>query len=96
MSGAIFNPAVCFALWLTKKLSNRKFILYILVELLGSVFAMTVMYATFTSPTKELYAAIAVVPSSTADIYRVFATEFFATFILTYVAFNCAYEDAER
>jgi len=38
ISGAHFNPAVTFACWLTKKTSNRKFLLFVLSQLLGGIF----------------------------------------------------------
>jgi len=96
ISGAVFNPAISFALWLTGKLSNRKLVLFVIAQLFGSVFAMFLIWCTFTSPEENgLYHAIAVIVPPGADLARVFATEFWCTFLLTYVAFHNAYEDAE-
>jgi glycerol uptake facilitator-like aquaporin len=57
-----------------------------------------VIYLTFTDPgsDQELFKLLAVQPSSGAQLYKVFFTELFLTFILTYVAFTAAYEEAEE
>jgi aquaporin Z len=43
ISGAIFNPAISLALWLTGKLSNRKLILYVVFQLLGGFTALFII-----------------------------------------------------
>lgn len=96
VSGAHFNPAISFALWLTGKLSNRKVGGYIAVQLLGSVLAMCLVTSMFHGDMKAIHNAIAVVPGKDANLEKVFATEFFLTFILTYVAFTVVFEDAEQ
>lgn len=96
VSGAHFNSAISFALWLTGKLSNRKCILYIAVQLLASILAMAINSAIFYGDLRPGFDACAVVPSDDKELGRVFATEFFLTFFLTYVAFTVAFEDAER
>ena len=96
ISGAHFNPAISFALWLTGKLSNRKLLGYIAVQLVGSIVSMCIVAAMFESEDMTLiYSSVAVVPSSNAPMGKVFATEFFLTFILTFVAFTVVFEDAE-
>jgi glycerol uptake facilitator-like aquaporin len=97
VSGAHFNPAISFALWLTGKLSNRKLAGYIFVQLLASIMAMCIVAAMFYSKEmKEIYAAVVVQPPvKSVSLGKVFATEFFLTFILTYVAFTVVFEDAE-
>jgi glycerol uptake facilitator-like aquaporin len=48
MSGAQFNSAISFALWLTGKLSNRRCLLYICVQLLASIMGMVMVTFLFT------------------------------------------------
>lgn len=96
VSGAHFNPAISFALWLTGKLSNRKVGGYIAVQLLGSLLAMCLVAGMFQDEKETMYIAIAVLPAKNAKLEKVFATEFFLTFILTYVAFTVVFEDAEQ
>lgn len=95
ISGAILNPAVAFALWITGKLSNRRCVYYILVELLASIFSMIVVTFMFSGKMDNIYDFLAVVPAEGANLGKVFATEFFLTFFLTYTAFTVAFEDAE-
>lgn len=93
VSGAHFNPSVSFALWLTGKLSNRKCVCYIVVQMLASLIAGLITKGIFFDSD---ISACAVIPS-TGDKHldKVFATEFFLTFILVYVAFTIVFEDAE-
>lgn len=93
ISGAHFNPAVTWALWCTNKTSNRKLVLYIFAQLLASVCAMCIVSLIFPSP-KTLYDAIAVIPT-TGDDARIFWMEFVLTYILTFVAFVCVFEESE-
>lgn len=95
ISGAILNPAVSFALWLTGKLSNRRCVYYILVQLLASVVSMIIVSFMFSGHMGGAYDFLAVVPADGANLGKVFATEFFLTFFLTYTAFTVAFEDAE-
>lgn len=97
VSGAHFNPAISFALWLTGKLSNRKVGGYIAVQFLASTLSMCILDSMFhEEDMRTIYLAIAVIPGHDDSDGKVFATEFFLTFILTYVAFTVAFEDAEQ
>lgn len=96
MSGAQFNSAISFALWLTGKLSNRRCLLYVMVQLLASIFAMVIVTFLFSGDLQTFYNACVVQPVDKHTLGRVFATEFFFTFFLTYIAFTVAFEDAER
>lgn len=96
MSGAQCNCAISFSLWLTGKLSNRKTIFYIITQLVASLVSAGVIYCTFSNPTSEMFRSIAIFPTPGTDLSRVFATEYFCTFILAYTAFTVALEDAER
>ena len=96
MSGAQCNCAISFSLWLTGKLSNRKCVAYIITQLIASIVSALVVYCTFTNPSIELFTHLAIFPTPDKDIYRVFATEFFCTFVLAFTAFTIAFEDAEN
>lgn len=96
VSGAHFNPNISFALWLTGMLSNRKFVGYVFAQLLASVLAMAIIGSIFTGDTMNIYEACTVTPVDDNRLGKIFATEFFTTFILTYVAFTVAFEDAEH
>jgi glycerol uptake facilitator-like aquaporin len=96
ISGAQFNSAISFALWLTGKLSNRRAALYIFVQLFASIMAMVLVTCIFDGDMHNIYTAIAVIPPNTSNLGRIFATEFFTTFFLTYIAFTVAFEDAEN
>ena len=95
VSGAHFNPAISFALWVTGKLSNRKLCVYIAVQLLASICAMATVLAIFTNKNGEIYDYLVIKPPDHEHLEKVFATEFFLTYILTYMAFTIAFEDAE-
>lgn len=96
VSGAQFNSAISFALWLTGKLSNRRAVLYIFVQLFASIMSMVVVACIFHGNLSSVYDALAVTPLDNNQLGRVFATEFFLTFFLTYIAFTVAFEDAEN
>ncbi len=96
VSGAHFNPSISFALWLTGKLSNRKVVLYVAVQLLASVIAMAMVILIFNEDNNLIFDACVVEVPDKKYLGRVFATEFVLTFILTYVAFTVAFEDAEN
>jgi glycerol uptake facilitator-like aquaporin len=96
VSGAHFNSAISFALWLTGKLSNRKLVLYVCMQLSASMVAMCINAAIFHGDLRSAYDAVAVQPVDDQALGRVFSTEFFLTFFLTYIAFTVAFEDAEN
>jgi glycerol uptake facilitator-like aquaporin len=96
VSGAHFNPAISFALWLTRKLSNRKASLYIFVQFLASIVSMSVVAAIFPNKGDVVYRACTVLPPDEDRTGKIFATEFFLTFMFTYVAFTVVFEDAEQ
>lgn len=93
---AHFNPNASFALWLTGKLSNRKVIVYLVVQMLASVVGMLIVTAIFPDSHSEFFDAIAIEPINDTYLGKVFATEFFTTFFLIYTAFTVAFEDAEK
>jgi glycerol uptake facilitator-like aquaporin len=94
VSGAHFNPSISFALWLTNKLSNRKVAVYILVQLLAATLATAAVLLIFPEDNQIIFDAI-VIKVPDGHLGRVWATEFILTFVLTYLAFTIAFEDAE-
>jgi glycerol uptake facilitator-like aquaporin len=94
VSGAIFNPAISLAFWLTGKLSNRKCICYMTIQLIASMAAMSMVYVCFPSPDQALFDFISVTPQPGVSLWKIWMTEFLTTGILTYVAFTIVYEDA--
>lgn len=96
VSGAHFNSSISFALWLTGKLSNRKLLMYVTVQLLASIIGMAIVASMFHGDPSVIYNACAVYPTDVTELGKAFATEFWLTFILTYTAFTVAFEDAER
>lgn len=95
ISGAQFNSAVSFALWGTKKLSNRRFMTFVLVQCLASIMAMAIVSAIFHGNLESVYDAIAVVPADNNYPGKVFAEEFILTFMLVYVIFTVALQSAD-
>ncbi len=95
LSGAQFNPAITFALWLVGKVSNRKCSFFILIQLLASVLAMTCLYIMFPDVDRDMLKACAVIGPSNATAANIFFTEFILTFFLTFVCFALAFEEAE-
>lgn len=95
LSGAIFNPAITFSLWLVRKLSNRKCILFIIVQMMASIFCMFLIYASFPIADHNVWESCVMRPPPSASSWNVFFTEFICTFILTYAAFAMAFEEAE-
>lgn len=83
VSGAHFNPAVSFALWLTNKLSNRRLIMYVCLQFLASIVAMSIVASIFSGDFQSGIDACAVIPVVGASQARVFGTEYFLTLILT-------------
>lgn len=95
ISGAILNPAVCISLWSTGKLSNRRCLYFIVAEMLASVVAVALVTIMYSGDLGGAYKAIAIAPQEGANLGKVFATEFFLIFFLTYTAFTVAFENAE-
>jgi len=91
ISGAHFNPAVTFACWLTKKTSNRKFILFVFSQILGGIFSMLALMLCFDKSLDSL----AIEPPKNESLGRVFFMECVLTFILVFVIFTVAFENLE-
>lgn len=96
MSGANCNCAISFALWLSGGLSNRKLVTYSVVQILGSIVSTAVVVVMFEGPIDELTTPMTLTPTPGASLYKAFFTEFFCTFLLTYLAFTVVFEEASR
>lgn len=96
ISGAQFNPAISFGLWITGKLGHYRFLSYIIVQMLASIIATACIPCMFSGTLKSSYDALAVIPIDKNQIGRVFGTEFILTFLFVYVIFTVVYEDAEK
>jgi glycerol uptake facilitator-like aquaporin len=96
LSGAILNPAITTALWATGKISNRKCLAFFIAQLLASMAVVVVIYGAFPDVDHGLLRAISVVPPSNASLGNIFLSEFITTFLLTFVAFAMAFEEAEN
>jgi glycerol uptake facilitator-like aquaporin len=94
LSGAQLNPAITIALWMVSKVSNRKMICFILAQLCASVLAMACIYGSFPGVSKEILDAIAVQAPDNATLGNIFFTEFLVSFLLTFVCFAIAFEEA--
>ena len=57
---------------------------------------MLIVMAIFPDDHNEFFKVVAIVPSSSTYLGKIFATEFFTTFFLIYTAFTVAFEDAEK
>lgn len=95
LSGAQLNPAITFALWLVSKVSNRKLVCFILAQLLASILAMGCVYGSFPGVNKDTLDSIAVQPPSNATLGNIFFTEYLMSFLLTFVCFAIAFEEAQ-
>jgi glycerol uptake facilitator-like aquaporin len=95
LSGAQFNPAITFALWLVGKVSNRKCIFFILTQMLASVFAMILLYAMYPDIDYDILNATVSKGPGNASSANIFFSEFILTGFLTYTAFAMAFEEAQ-
>lgn len=95
VSGAQVNPAVSFALWITGKSSNRRFICYLVVQFAASLVAVGFVTLIFNGDYHNIYNALMVMPRNSHATGAYFSTEFVLTFALTFVAFTVALEDSD-
>ena len=95
LSGAQFNPAITFALWLTKKQSTRKFLAFTLVQFIAPFLSLLIVWSNFPNVDHNVWEAIALKPVHNANRFNVFFTEMTMTFILTFIAFAMAFEESE-
>ncbi|KAJ3299679.1 hypothetical protein HK104_007750 [Borealophlyctis nickersoniae] len=98
VSGAHFNPAVTFATIVTGKVSIRKGLAYIFIQLFASIFSTVALYIVFPGPHKgynTLAESVVVGIDSSAKIVNAFFMEIALTFILVYVIFATAFDTVD-
>ncbi|KAI9204424.1 aquaporin-like protein [Polychytrium aggregatum] len=99
VSGAHFNPAVTFATIVTGKVSVRKGLAYIGIQLLAGIIATAYLMAVFPKPYDSGYLstplAVVVDINSQAKIINAFLMETTLTFILVYVIFATAFDTVD-
>ncbi len=95
LSGSQFNPAITFSLWVTRKISNRKCFAFIIAQLLASILVMGCIAGSFPGVNEDTYKALAVRPPDNATLGNIFFTEFLVSFLLTFVCFAMAFEEAQ-
>ncbi|KAI8923705.1 aquaporin-like protein [Entophlyctis helioformis] len=99
VSGAHFNPAVTFATVITGKVSVRKGLAFIGIQLLASVFATLFLFAVFpgvgNSSANSIPAFLVVDIDSSAHMANAFFMELVLTFILVYVIFATAFDTVD-
>ncbi|KAI8823542.1 aquaporin-like protein [Fimicolochytrium jonesii] len=98
VSGAHFNPAVTFATMVTGKVSIRKGLAFIGIQLIASIFSVVALLIVFPGPHagySSIPASIVVDIDSTAHLGQAFAMELALTFILVYVIFATAFDTVD-
>ncbi|KAL2915093.1 hypothetical protein HK105_205417 [Polyrhizophydium stewartii] len=99
VSGAHFNPAVTFATVITGKVSVRKGLAFIGIQLLASVLATLFLFAVFpsvgSSSASTIPAFLVVDIDSSAHVAQAFFMELILTFILVYVIFATAFDTVD-
>lgn len=83
ISGANFNPAVSFGLWINGKLSTSELISYIVSQLVGWILWALVAYSLVAQATF-------IAPATSAAPRQVIISEFLFTFALVWVVCNTA------
>jgi glycerol uptake facilitator-like aquaporin len=84
VSGAHFNPAVTFALFLNKEISSKKAALYVLVQFIGGFIGLMIVHLMFWDYQPDIIHI-----SSNAKTMAYVFSEFICTFILVGVIFGC-------
>jgi glycerol uptake facilitator-like aquaporin len=84
ISGAHFNPAVTFALYLNKEIRPKKAAMYIAVQFLGAIVGMLITHLMFFDTNPDLI----VISTNNKTAFQWFA-EIIVTFLLIGVIFGC-------
>jgi glycerol uptake facilitator-like aquaporin len=93
LSGAQFNPAISFGLWVVGKISNRRFIAFSIAQLCGALMVLLFIKGAFYHANSSMFDAIAVTAPDRTTLGNIFFTEFLMSFVLTFVAFAMAFEE---
>jgi glycerol uptake facilitator-like aquaporin len=84
ISGAHFNPAVTFALWITKEIEARKAILYVIVQFAGGFLGVIVTHLMFWDVNPTL-----IYISDNSKTTPLYFAEVVGTFALLAVIYGC-------
>ncbi|KND00014.1 uncharacterized protein SPPG_04360 [Spizellomyces punctatus DAOM BR117] len=98
VSGAHFNPAVTFATMVTGKVSLRKGLAFISIQLFASIFSVVALLIVFPGPHpgySSIPASVVVDIDSSAHLAQAFFMEVILTFILVYVIFATAFDTVD-
>ncbi|KAH6560726.1 hypothetical protein BASA50_007238 [Batrachochytrium salamandrivorans] len=99
VSGAHFNPAVTFATIITGKVSVRKGLAFISIQLIASVIATLFLFVVFPgvggNGVTSIPSFLVVDIDSSAHIVQAFFMELILTFILVYVIFATAFDTVD-
>ncbi|KAI8919433.1 aquaporin-like protein [Powellomyces hirtus] len=98
VSGAHFNPAVTFATMVTGKVSLRKGLAFMFIQLVAAIFSVVALLIVFPGPHPgyaSIPASIVVSVHSTAHLGQALAMEIMLTFILVYVIFATAFDTVD-
>jgi glycerol uptake facilitator-like aquaporin len=96
ISGANFNPAVTFGLWVSGKTSNRKFIFYLFAQVLASILAALFCVVYHGGSAKDTIDSLRVIPqarNSTSWEGHLFLGEVIFTFLFNYIVFCNVFEN---
>lgn len=85
ISGAHYNPAVTLAIWLRKKIETKDAIIYMIVQLLGSIAAATCVYMIFGNNKRFVPT-----PDLSINVLKPLLIEILFTFALASVVLNVA------
>ena len=88
ISGAHINPAVTVGMWITRKISSRNAILYIISQLIGAGIAGFLLSVIFTAPT-ELNLGVPALGEG-VSFWSGIVTEVILTFFLVFTIFGVA------
>ena len=92
VSGAQFNPCVTFGLFITKRLSVRKWLLFTAAQCLGVLCTSLMITWFFNDPQHDVTAVLRCVPREGVSMWRLFFMEFALSFIVLYVICATAFE----
>lgn len=99
VSGAHFNPAVTFATIVTGKVSLKKGLMFIGIQLVASILATSFLMVVFPRPHDgsfhDIPSAVVLDISPTALVVNAFFMEVILTFVLVYVIFATAFDTVD-
>ncbi|KAJ3026176.1 UNVERIFIED_CONTAM: hypothetical protein HDU68_006093 [Siphonaria sp. JEL0065] len=99
VSGAHFNPAVTFATIVTGKVSLKKGLMFIGIQLIAAILATSFLMVVFPRPHDgsfhDIPSSVVLDIDSTAQLVNAFFMEVILTFVLVYVIFATAFDTVD-